>query len=30
MAGGQANGYKEETLNKIWSDWGEVRLIRIQ
>ena len=21
MAGGQANGYKEETLNKIWSDW---------
>ena len=21
MAGGQANGYKEETLNKIWADW---------
>lgn len=21
MAGGQANGYKEDTLNKIWSDW---------
>lgn len=21
MAGGQANGYKEETLNKIWGDW---------
>src|SRR5574344_127587 len=21
MAGGQANGYKEETLNKIWTDW---------
>ena len=30
MAGGQANGYKEETLNKIWSELGEVRLIRIQ
>ena len=21
MAGGQANGHKEETLNKIWADW---------
>jgi DNA polymerase-3 subunit alpha len=21
MSGGQANGYKEETLNKIWADW---------